>query len=34
MNLDELRQAMASDATKENERLKCEINHLLEQLND
>lgn len=32
MNLDELRQAMASDATKENERLKREVNHLHEQL--
>ena len=32
MNLDELRQAMASDATKENERLKREVNHLREQL--
>ena len=34
MNLDELRQAMASDATKENERLKREVNHLREQLRD
>lgn len=34
MNLDELRQAMASDATKENERLKREVNHLREQLHD
>ncbi len=34
MNLDELRQAMASDATKENERLKSEINLLREQLRD
>ena len=34
MNLDELRQAMASDATKENERLKNEVNHLREQLRD
>lgn len=32
MNLDEFRQAMASDATKENERLKREVNHLREQL--
>lgn len=32
MNLDELRQAMASDATKENERLKREVNLLREQL--
>ena len=32
MNLDELRQAMASDATKENEQLKNEINLLREQL--
>lgn len=32
MNLDELRQAMASDATKENEHLKNEINLLHEQL--
>lgn len=34
MNLDELRQAMASNATKENERLKREVNHLREQLRD
>ena len=34
MNLDELRQAMASDATKENERLKREVNLLREQLRD
>lgn len=34
MNLDELRQAMASDATKENERLKREVNSLREQLHD
>ena len=33
MNLDELRQAMASDATIENEQLKNEINLLREQLN-
>lgn len=26
MNLDELRQKMASDATKENEQLKSEVN--------
>lgn len=32
MNLDELRQAMASDATIENEQLKNEINLLREQL--
>lgn len=32
MNLDEFRQAMASDATKENEQLKREVNHLREQL--
>ena len=34
MNLDELRQAMASDATIENERLKNEIKLLREQLQD
>lgn len=34
MNLDELRQAMASDATKENEQLKSEVNLLREQLRD
>lgn len=34
MNLDELRQKMASDATKENERLKSEINLLREHLRD
>ena len=34
MNLDELRKAMASDATKENERLKSEINLLRKQLSD
>ena len=34
MNLDKLRQAMASDATKENERLKREVNLLREQLRD
>lgn len=34
MNLDELRQAMASDATKENERLKREVNLLRKQLRD
>lgn len=34
MNLDELRQAMASDATIENEQLKNEINLLREQLRD
>lgn len=34
MNLDELRKAMASDATKENERLKSEINLLREHLRD
>jgi hypothetical protein len=32
MNLDELRQKMASDATKENEELKHEISVLREQL--
>ena len=34
MNLEELRQAMASDATKENERLKSEIKLLRKQLHD
>lgn len=34
MNLDELRKAMASDATKENERLKNETNLLRKQLSD
>lgn len=34
MNLDKLRQAMASDATKENERLRSEVNSLREQLHD
>lgn len=34
MNLDEFRQAMASDATKENERLRSEVNSLREQLHD
>ena len=34
MNLDELRQKMASDATKENERLKNEVSILREQLYD
>ena len=34
MNLDELRQAMASDATIENEQLKNEIKLLREQLHD
>ena len=34
MNLDELRKAMASDATKENERLKNEANLLRKQLSD
>ena len=34
MNLDELREAMASDATKENERLKSEINLLRKHLRD
>lgn len=34
MNLNELRQAIASDATKENERLKREVNLLREQLRD
>ena len=32
MNLNELREAMASDATKENERLKSETNLLRKQL--
>ena len=34
MNLDELRKAMASDATKENERLKSETKLLRKQLSD
>lgn len=34
MNLDELRNTLASDATKENERLKSEINLLREHLRD
>ena len=34
MNLDELRKAMASDATKENELLKSETNLLRKQLSD
>ena len=34
MNLNELREAMASDATKENERLKGETNLLRKQLSD
>lgn len=34
MNLDELRQKMASDATKENEQLKSEVNLLRERLHD
>ena len=34
MNLDELRKAMASDATKENERLKNDINLLRKQLSN
>ena len=34
MNLNELREAMASDATKENERLKSETNLLRKQLSD
>ena len=34
MNLSELREAMASDATKENERLKSETNLLRKQLSD
>ena len=34
MNLDELRKAMASDATKENERLKNETNLLRKKLSD
>ena len=34
MNLNELREAMASDATKENERLKSETNILRKQLSD
>lgn len=34
MNLEELRQAMASDATKENEQLKSEIKLLRKQLRE
>lgn len=34
MDLYELRQTMASDATKENEQLKNEVNLLRERLND
>mgnify|MGYP006978916414 FL=1 len=34
MNLEELRQAMASDATKENEQLKIETDLLRKQLRD
>lgn len=34
MNLDELRQAMASDAKKENERLRSEVNSLRERLHN
>lgn len=34
MNLDEFRQRMESDATKENEQLKSEVNLLRESLND
>lgn len=34
MNLNELREAMASDATKENERLRSEINLLRDHLHD
>lgn len=34
MNLNELRNALASDATKENERLRTEINLLREHLRD
>ena len=34
MNLDELRNTLASDATKENERLKTEISLLREHLRD
>ena len=34
MNLNELREAMASDATKENERLKNETNLLRKRLSD
>lgn len=34
MNLYELRQAMASDAMKENERLRSEVNSLRERLHD
>lgn len=34
MNLEELRNTLASDATKENERLKSEVNLLREHLRD
>lgn len=34
MNLEELRNTLASDATKENEQLKTEINILRERLHD
>ena len=34
MNLDELRNTLASDATKENDRLRTEINLLREHLRD
>ena len=34
MNLEELRNTLASDATKENERLKTEVNLLREYLRD
>lgn len=34
MNLEELRNTLASDATKENERLKTEVNLLREHLRD
>lgn len=34
MNLDEFRNAMASDATKENEQLKHEVSVLRDQLRD
>ena len=34
MNLNELREAMASDATKENERLKSETNLIRKQLSE
>lgn len=34
MNLEELRQAMASDATKENEKLKNEVKLLRKQLHE